>query len=92
MALNLNKEKRHEGTSQLNPEKCSVCERGQEPGESLRQLSQSVKRVEVRTLPVTRQRLTVQFNAVNGLQTRLVQITAGETDSSVTRRTREWNR
>lgn len=44
------------------------------PGKSLWQLPQTIERVEVGALSITCQRFTVQFNAIDGLQTGNIKI------------------
>lgn len=44
------------------------------PGKSLRQLSQTIQWVEVGALPIPCQRFTVQFDAIDHLQTGNIKI------------------
>lgn len=54
------------------------------PGESLGQFSQPIEGIEVGTLPIAGKGLTVQLNAVNGLQTGLIHVADRQTQKTHT--------
>lgn len=57
---------------------------GHSPSESLGQFSQPIEGIKVGTLAIASKGLTVQLNAVNGLQTGLVHVADGETQKTQT--------
>lgn len=54
--------------------------RGDKPGKALRQFSQAVEGVEVGALAVAGQRLAVQLDAIDGVQTGDIEIAAENAD------------
>lgn len=67
-------------TSNLETRDTNVLKK--RPGKSLRQLSQTIQGVEVGALPISSQRLAVQLDTIDCLQTGDIKIAEGETETA----------